>query len=161
GKGNAVDFYPDFNAINTGKPFDANFRDPTSERWINTTQRRTRARFRVRLNMQADLGQGFTTGLRLASGDGPTPVSTNQTIGGTGGNFSKYQAWIDLLNINYQPFRGERGQLLFSVGRFENPFLRTNLSWDENVNFDGAAVQGNVRVGEGVRPFLVGGAFPI
>jgi len=161
GHGNAVDYYPDFNAINqSSKGFDINFRDPTSERWLNTAQRRARARLRVRFDTDVDLGQGFFTELRIASGDGPTPVSTNQTIGGGNGNFSKYQIWLDRANIRYYPLRGEAAQLAFFIGRFENPFFRTDLTWDENINMDGVATQVSVRAGS-LRPFLIGGAFPI
>jgi hypothetical protein len=161
GHGNAVDYYPDFNGINTGKPFDILFRDPSSEHWLNTSQRRSRVRLRARFDVDVDLGAGFYTELRVASGDGPIPVSTNQTIGAGGGNFSKYQIWLDRANIRYYPIRGEAADLAFFVGRFENPFFRTDLTWDENINFDGIAAKGSVRLAQGFRPFLVGGAFPI
>ena len=161
GAGNAVDYYPDFNGINTGKPFDVNFRDPASERWLNTNRRRSRARLRARLDVEANLGQGFSTEARVVTGDGPTPVSTNQTIGGSGGNFSKYQVWLDRANVRYRPFNGEGGRLALLLGRFENPFFKTDLTWDDNLNFDGAAVQGELQLGSGFRPFLTGGAFPI
>src|SRR5215510_4662816 len=161
GHGNAVDYYPDFNAINqSSKGFDVNFRDPTSERWLNTAQRRARARLRARFDVDVDLGQGFFTELRIASGDGPTPVSTNQTIAGGNGSFSKYQIWLDRANLRYYPLRGAASQLAFFIGRFENPFFRTDLTWDENINMDGVATQVRVRAGS-LRPFMVGGAFPI
>lgn len=161
GNGNAVDYYPDFNAINTGSPFDILFRDPSSEHWLNTTQRRARARLRARLDVEANVGQGFFSEIRIVTGDGPTPVSTNQTIGASGGLFSKYQIWVDRVNIRYQPFGGPKGELMFMLGRFENPFFRTDLSWDDNVNFDGLAARGSLPLGEHWRPFLTGGAFPI
>src|SRR5215472_2030218 len=59
GDGNAVDYYPDFNGINTSKPFDVNFRDPSSERWLNTTRRRSRVRLRARFEADTELWQGF------------------------------------------------------------------------------------------------------
>ncbi|HME91048.1 MAG TPA: putative porin, partial [Myxococcaceae bacterium] len=160
GDGNAVDYYPDFNAINSGKPFDVNFRDPSSERWLNTSRRRSRVRIRARLEADANIGQGFSTQLRLGSGDSTTPVSTNQTLGGSGGNFSKYQFWLDRAAIRYQYSRGEGWQFAVLFGRFENPFFKTDLVWDENVNLDGAALHTSVGVGGGVRPFFTAGAFP-
>lgn len=162
GHGNAVDFYPDFNAINqSSKGFDINFRDPTSERWLNTAQRRIRARLRVRFDTEVDLGNGFFTELRVASGDGPTPVSTNQTIGGGNGNFSKYQIWLDRAWIRWQPIQEPGGSLYFEVGRFENPYFTiTDFIWDEDVNFDGLAGGGSFALGD-FRPFIIAGAFPV
>ena len=161
GDGNAVDYYPDFSGINTNKPFDVNFRDPSSERWLNTTQRRSRVRIRARIGVIADVGQGVTTELRLASGDGSTPVSTNQTLGGSAGNFSKYQIWIDRVALRYQVPSSEAWRLGVVLGRFENPFFHTDLVWDDNVNFDGAALQSSVRLGSSFQPFVVAGVFPV
>jgi len=160
GTGNAVDYYPDFNAINSGKPFDVNFRDPSSERWLNTNRRRSRVRLRARFGAEADIGQGFFTELRLGSGDSATPVSLNQTLGGSGGNFSKYQFWLDRAAIRYEHLFGHAG-LEVLLGRFENPFFRTDLIWDENVNFDGAALRSSVPLGGGFRSFFSAGVSPI
>ncbi|HYR54525.1 MAG TPA: putative porin [Myxococcaceae bacterium] len=160
GSGNAVDYYPDFNAINSGKPFDVNFRDPSSERWLNTNRRRSRVRVRARFGAEADIGQGFFTELRLGSGDSATPVSLNQTLGGSGGNFSKYQFWLDRAAIRYEHLFGQAG-LEVVLGRFENPFFRTDLVWDENVNFDGAAFRSSVPLGGGFRSFFSAGISPI
>ncbi|MDP4360754.1 putative porin, partial [Escherichia coli] len=83
--------------INTGSPFDTNFGSlgnlgtaiplyPT----YNVTQDRDRARLRARLGMDVDLYDGFWGGIRIATGDSNSPVSFNQSLGGSGGNFSKY-----------------------------------------------------------------------
>lgn len=160
GRGNAVDYYPDFNAINSGKPFDVNFRDPSSERWLNTNRRRSRVRLRARFGAEANIGQGFFTELRLGSGDSATPVSLNQTLGGSGGFFSKYQFWLDRAAIRYEHVFGQAGlEVLF--GRFENPFFRTDLIWDENVNFDGAALRTSMPLGGAFRSFFSAAVSPI
>jgi len=161
GSGNAIDYYPDFNAINTGKPFDVNFRDPSSERWLNTSQRRSRMRIRARLGVEAEIGTGFSADLRLGSGDSSTPVSTNQTLGASGGNFSKYQVWLDRAAIRYQAGGGNAAALAVFFGRFENPFFRTDLVWDENVNLDGLAFQASMPLGEAFRPFLTAAVSPL
>jgi hypothetical protein len=154
--GNATGWYWDFNAINTGKPLDVNPVDYTADRFLNVDKDRTRPRLRARLGLDADLKQGFSVQLRLASGDGATPVSTNQTLGGAGGNFSKYQVWIDRAALRYEPWQ----EVLFEVGRFENPFMTTELTWDEDVNLDGLAVQARLRP-RGSTPFFTAGAFPV
>ena len=160
GNANSGEF-PDFNAINTGSPFDVNFVDIANERYLNVDQARTRPRLRARLGLTVDLGQGFSTGMRLASGDGSTPVSTNQTLGGSGGNFSKYQIWLDQAFIRYEPIKGDPGRLALSLGRFENPFFTFDFVWDEDLNVDGVAFQGELPLGGGFRPFLSAGAFPV
>lgn len=150
--------FPDFNAINSGKPFDMNGIDLANDRFLNVDQDRDRPRLRARLALDVDAGGGVSAGLRFASGDGAGPVSTNQTLG-TG--FARYQFWLDRAFIRYEPVRGEGGGLAFDVGRFENPFLRTELVWDDDVNLDGLAVRARFPLGGRLRPFLVGGAFPV
>ena len=164
GKGNAnTGEFPDFNAINQGTGFDVNGVDLLNDRYLNVDQNRSRPRLRARLATDVDLGGGFTTGIRIASGDGSTPVSTNQTLGGAPGNFSKYQIWLDRAFIRWEPIRESTGSLMFEVGRFENPFFTAiDFIWDEDVNFDGLAGGGSIAFGNGsFRPFLVAGAFPV
>ncbi|HUM12989.1 MAG TPA: putative porin [Myxococcaceae bacterium] len=162
GKGNANGGeFPDFNAINAGTGFDVNGIDLANDRYLNVDQNRTRPRLRARFGVDVDVGSGFTSGLRIASGDGSTPVSTNQTLGGAPGNFSKYQVWLDRAFIRWQPVQETGGSLAFEVGRFENPFFTLlDFIWDEDVNFDGLAGRGSVQLGD-FRPFFVAGAFPV
>ena len=150
-----------FNAINTGNPFLEDNNNAINQYFpptYNTTQDRNRFRFRARLGADVDLFEGFTAGLRIATGDSSSPVSTNQTFGGNGGDFSKYSLWLDRAFIKYQPVQDFVG----SVGRFDNPFWSpTDLVWYKELGFDGFAVQAKHEVLEGFTPFFVGGAFPI
>jgi hypothetical protein len=157
GKGNngANGDFVDFNAVNNNKPFDVNFVDISGERYLDVDQNRTRPRLRARLATDADLGQGFAAGIHLASGENASPVSTNQTLG-TG--FSKYQFWVDRAFIKWDALAP--GKLTFLFGRFANPFFRTDLVWDEDLNFDGLGLQGSFPVGK-FRPFFAAGAFPV
>ncbi len=65
---------------------------------INVDQDRTRIRIRARIGAEVDLGEGFTAGMRIGTGQDNQPVSMNQTLGGAGGgqggNFSKYAIWL-------------------------------------------------------------------
>ncbi|RXT36479.1 putative porin [Bradyrhizobium betae] len=162
------DFYPpgngplqNFNAINTGSPFledNANAINPYFPPTYNTTQDRNRFRFRARLGADVDLFEGFTAGLRIATGENSSPVSTNQSFGTNGGNFSKYALWLDRAFVKYQPVQDVVG----SVGRFDNPFWSpTDLAWYKDLGFDGVAIQARHEVAEGITPFFVGGAFPV
>jgi hypothetical protein len=162
------DFFPhnndqlhavNFNAINTGSPYDVNSSIfyPT----YNSTQDRQQARLRARLGMEADIFNGFSAGLRIATGENSSPVSTNQTLGAStsGGNFSKYALWLDRGYLKYQTWGDE---LTFSAGRFDNPFWSpTDLVWYRELGFDGLAVQAKHEVYKGLTPFAAAGAFPI
>jgi hypothetical protein len=166
------DFFPhgndqadatNFNAINTGSPYDVS---PISNGGVSAptydaSQDRQQARLRARLGMDADLTNGFSAGMRIASGDNSSPVSTNQTLGSSasGGDFSKYAIWLDRGYVKYD---GRGDEFTFSVGRFDNPFWSpTDLVWYRELGFDGVAVQAKHEVYQGITPFIVAGAFPI
>lgn len=168
---NSVGLINDFNAINTGSAYDiSRFSNPNKAApLINTTQDRERARLRARVGFEADLAEGFVAGVRVATGSDSSPVSTNQTMGGNGGNFSKYAVWLDRAFVKYEPFKGmwansyyEPSSLAVSVGRFDNPFWSpTELVWDADLGFDGIALQARNEIVAGFTPFAVAGAFPI
>jgi hypothetical protein len=146
-----------FNAINTGSPYDRSEGNVYNAPTYNASQNRDRARLRMRLGADIDINDQFTAGIRLASGDSNSPVSTNQSLGTTGGNFSKYALWIDRAYARYEPWN----ELTFSIGRFDNPFWSpTDLVWHKDLGFDGFAVQAKHEVAEGITPFIVAGAFP-
>lgn len=151
-----------YNAINTGPPYDTNLANlfNTSTLWptYNTTQDRNRPRLRARLGMDVDLFEGFWGGVRIATGDSNSPVSANQSLGGSGGNFSKYAIWLDRAFLKYNP----TSDFDVSFGRFDNPFFSpTDLVWYQDLAFDGVAMKAKYEVWPGITPFLVGGAFPI
>jgi hypothetical protein len=158
-KGNDQFDAVNFNAINTGSPFDpfnaAGVQPPT----YNVTQDRNQFLFRGRLGMEADLTNGFTAGLRVATGENNSPVSTNQTFGNSGGNFSKYALWLDR---GYMSWTGLGNDLSIYAGRFDNPFWSsTDLVWYREIGFDGLAVQAKHEVIQGYTPFGVIAAAPI
>jgi hypothetical protein len=160
----------DYNAINTGSPYDlSDITNPDFAPSYNTTQNRNRARLRARLGLDADLFEGFTAGFRIGTGSDNSPVSTNQTLGGSGGNFSKYALWLDRAFVRYEPFKSpwlttvkDAPTITLTGGRFDNPFWApTDLMWDNDLGFDGIAVQARQEVVSGFTPFVVAGAFPI
>jgi len=153
-----------FNAINTGSPFlenNANLTNPYYPPSLNTTQNRNQEQLRVRFGLDADLFNGFSAGLRVATGNSSSPISTNQTLGSSasGGDFSKYALWLDRGFLKYQAWGDD---LVMSVGRFDNPFWSpTDLVWYRELGFDGFAVQAKHEVAQGITPFASAGAFPI
>ncbi|UGV25583.1 hypothetical protein E0H22_07690 [Rhodopseudomonas boonkerdii] len=146
-----------FNAINTGNPYELSENNPYFAPTLNTSQDRDRARIRLRVGADIDVADSVVGGFRLASGDSNSPVSLNQSLGANGGNFSKYAIWIDRAFVRYQP----SSDFSFSVGRFDNPFWSpTDLVWYRDLGFDGFAAQLKHEVAPGVTPFIVAGAFP-
>jgi polyhydroxyalkanoate synthesis regulator phasin len=151
--------FPDFNAINTGSPYDVTGVNFAPQ--LNVDQDRQRFRLRVRLGLAVDLPDGFSMGLRLATGDSSSPVSTNQTVGTNGGNFSKYSIWLDRAFIQYQAGKEPHKRLTLTLGRFDNPFFSTEAIYDNDLGFDGVAMKLEYEVLKGVVPFVTAGAFPI
>ena len=155
--------FPNFNAINTGAPFDTTGTDFSPQR--NVDQDRTQIRLRARIGTEVDLENGFTAGLRLATGSDDQPVSQNQSLGAAnnaqGGDFSKYALWLDQAFIKYELGGLPSEDLAISVGRFDNPFFSTSIIWYDNLEFDGLAVRGRKEVVQGVTPFVAAGAFPV
>lgn len=148
--------FPNFNRINTGAPFDvAGFEFSPQN---NVDEDRRRFRLRARVGIEHDLGDGFSVGLRAATGNDNSPVSTNQTLSG---NFNKYDLWLDQAYLRWQS-ETYPGHLSAVVGRFENPFFRaTDIMWDNDVHFDGFAVRVQPDLSDGFRPFVNAGVFPI
>ncbi len=160
--------FPNFNAINTGSPFDIGLGSSPLplEPERNVDQDRSRFRLRARAGVAADLPDGFSADLRIGTGENDQPVSENQSLGAAnsaqGGNFSKYQVWLDRAYIKYDPMKGRANDTSVTVGRFDNPFFSTNLIWWEDpLAFDGAVVQDHYKWRRNVTGFFTAGAFPI
>lgn len=155
--------FPNFNAINTGKPFDTTGSSYPPE--LNVDQDRQRLRLRARLGVESQLGEGFTAGLRIATGNTNSPTSTNQDLGAAanaqGGGFSKYAIWLDRAFLRYDLGHSPDRNLSLMAGRFDNPFFSTEVIWDDDLGFDGAALQGRYKLGDRFTPFIAGGAFPV
>ncbi len=156
--------FPNFNAINTGPPFDVT--GTTFSPQLDVDQNRQRVRIRVRLGAQMDLEDGFTFGIRIATGESNAPTSTNQTLGvannAQGGNFSKYAIWLDRAFVRYELGGKPSEDFMAEIGRFDNPyFVVGELMWDDDLGWDGFALAARRKVAEGVTPFVVAGVFPV
>jgi hypothetical protein len=153
--------FPNFNAINTGAPYDASKSNPNYAPQYDVDQDRNRTRLRARFGTDILLGDGFNAGIRIATGDSNSPTSPNQTLGGSGGNFSKYQIWLDRAFLSYDAGPGDGQELTFLLGRFDNPFFSTDIQWDDDLGFDGLALRGKVHVNDAVSTFFSAGYFPV
>jgi hypothetical protein len=159
-KDNATGFYYDFNQVNSA----GGIEKAGAAAFLNTTEDQNRLRLRVRFGVDTVLGSGFTAGLRLATGDtGEIVATTNQTLGnyGAGYTVSFDQAYIRWTGESYT------GHQIFTTtaGRFENPWVSSDLLWYNDLTFEG--VLGNYRVNinddNAVRHdlFATIGAFPL
>lgn len=148
--------FPDFNRINNGAPFDiAGFEFSPQ---LNVDENRSRFRMRARAGFRADIGEGFMIGMRAATGNDNSPVSTNQTLGG---NFNKYNLWLDQAYLRWDGALGET-PATFLAARFENPYFKTSeIMWDNDVMFDGVAFKATPEITENVGGFLTVGAFSL
>jgi hypothetical protein len=110
--------------------------------FLNTSEDNNRWRERVRLNLRAAITDHWTFDTRVATGNQTNPVSTNQTLGSGGQRFS---IQLDRAALLYelpaeQGFGWLNSTLNFAAGRIANPWISTDLVWDEDLNFDGAAL---------------------
>jgi hypothetical protein len=158
--------FTNFNAINTGAPYDVSQNNLNFAPSLDVDQNRSRFRIRARVGTAIDLGEGFTSGFRIATGENDSPVTENQTLGvansAQGGNFSKYALWVDRAFIKYEVGGEPDKNLAFTVGRFDNPFFDpSTLIWADSIGFDGGAVQAKFPAYQTVVPYLTFGAFPV
>jgi hypothetical protein len=164
-----------FNAINTGQPFNisqanGNQAPPIGYPTYDTSQNRQQMRIRFRFGADMNLGDNFTGGFRLGTGQNGSPVSENQTLGASqngqagtaGGNFSSYAIWLDRAFLKYELGDDPDRMAAITFGRFDNPFFTpTTIMWANDIAFDGIAAQARYKVFKGMTPFASAGIFPI
>ncbi len=155
--------FPNFNAINTGSPFDVT--GSVFSPQLNVDQNRDRLRIRARGGLATELGDGFSAGIRAGTGENNSPVTENQSLGAAnsaqGGNFSKYSLWLDRAFLKYETGTWPDQHLAVTLGRFDNPFFATSMLWADDLGFDGAVIEGRRALGTTFKPFATLGAFPV
>ncbi|MEK8086065.1 putative porin [Aquabacterium sp. A3] len=121
----------------------------------DTTQSRNRERVRLRLGLTAKVTDEVGVGVRLATGSATDRVSTNQTLGQS---FNKYELFVDRAFVRVDPAEW----VSIQGGRIPNPWFATEMTWNENLNFEGfAATFRRPQVDDGFAPFLTLGYFPL
>jgi hypothetical protein len=149
-------------AINNGSPYNTGPNAATLPPILNSSKDRNLSNFRARFGLTDQIDDDLTATIRLASGSDNQPVSTNQTMGNY---FNKDGVWLDQAFIKYAPDLGFAHASL-TAGRMPNPFVKTDLVWDEDVNLDGIAASIDHTflsddAGNGLNLRLTGGAFPL
>ncbi len=95
---------------------------------------RARVRLRARFNALADLGPQFRTGISLATGDVNDPVSTNANLTGF---YTRKAMALDQAFVEFSPTKFKALDLV--AGKFRYPWFNTELTWDKDLNPEGAA----------------------
>lgn len=147
----------DFAAVNAQGPLDINpVTRPGNPPFLNTRKDRNRFALRARLALDANITPTVAVGLRIATGDNDSPVSTNQVLGG---GFGKKDIWLDRAFVRFAP----APWVSLTAGRMANPFYSAPILWDEDVNFDGAALSLDSAgaLGRALRLGATIGAFPL
>lgn len=126
----------DYTAINNGNPYDVNLNTAAGYPPLaNTRQnRQNQLRARARFGVVADISDSTQAGIRLASGNDSSPVSTTQTLGG---GLGKKSVWLDQAWLAFKPMDG----MTVTGGRFANPFVSTDMLFSSDLNLDGIALQ--------------------
>jgi len=96
---------------------------------------RYRMRLRARLAMDGALGKKFDWGLRIATGTFTDPITTNQTFTDF---FERKPFMLDRAFVHYDS-KGEKVGVEFYGGKFDPPFRRTQMIWDDDINVEGAS----------------------
>jgi hypothetical protein len=95
----------------------------------NHVDQRSRHRFRLRLNADVTLTDGFYAGFALESGQASD--SGNQTFEN---GFDDYNIFISKAFLGWKP----NDWFNITLGKFKNPFYTTDLVWDPDINPQGA-----------------------
>jgi hypothetical protein len=120
----------------------------------NSQTNRERMTLRARVGIKSDLGNGLSAAVRLSTGSSTGPSSASQT---QGNYFNKYATLFDQAYVKYD----HEGKGSVVAGRFANPFYGTDLTWPDDLNFDGLAMSIKPVLGAGQTAFMTVGAFPL
>jgi Putative porin len=96
---------------------------------------RNRLRYRARLALDGTIDKHFDWGLRLASGIFTDPITTNQTLTDA---FERKPFTLDRAFVRYDS-KGDNVGIQLIGGKFDPPFRRTQMVWDDDLNVEGAS----------------------
>ena len=99
----------------------------------NSTESRDRVRLRGRLEVDAKLAPEWNGGARIATCRQNDPLCIDASAG-MAGNRSEIR--LDRAFLSYERATSD---VKINVGRFNNPFLSTDLVWNSQLGFDGVA----------------------
>jgi hypothetical protein len=105
---------------------------------------RQRGRYRFRFGVRTPIAEGLDFNFRLASGEAADVTSTNQSFG----EFQNRKPInIDQVSLTFNPPAATA--LTLGVGKYAYPVIRTQMVWDDDVNWEGIFEQVGWRAGRG------------
>ena len=93
---------------------------------------RNRDRLRLRLRLDAGINDDTRFHMQIASGDPGTPASTNQTFAKF---FQPKPFNLDRAYLAYNPQAASA--VTFGMGKFPTPMTRTQMTFDDDLNYEG------------------------
>ena len=120
----------------------------------NTTTDRDRLTLRARFGLNAKVSEDLSAGIRVSTGTTSGPTSSSQTLGT---QFNKAGIVLDRAFLRWEP----RYNVRVLAGRLPNPFYSSDLTWPDDLSFDGLAVQGDTNLGTGLTAYATAGVFPL
>jgi hypothetical protein len=123
---------------------DIRYRNQFDWNELDNRETRYRQRVRARLALKGKVNEDVEAGMRMVTGN-TDPVSTNQTLGDF---FGSKTFMLDRAYIKYTPQEFLRKHADIYLGMFANPFYSTELLWDSDVSFGGAAIKASINTGE-------------
>jgi hypothetical protein len=116
--------------------FSGDFRARFEGFYLAEQPTRQRGRFRLRFGVRAPLTEGLDFTLRVATGDAADVTSTNQSLTDF---WNRKPLNLDLAALTYNP--PEARALTVGGGKFAYPLTRTQMVWDDDVNWEGGYEQ--------------------
>ncbi|MCV2365143.1 putative porin [Paucibacter sp. DJ1R-11] len=123
----------------------------------NTTVDRQRLTLRARLGILSKLSDQVSTGLRLSTGTTSGPTSSSQTLGT---QLNKASVVLDRAWLRWQRPAGATA-MSADFGRMPNPFYSSDLSWPDDLSFDGVAASVRHSLSTRQQFFATAGVFPL
>jgi hypothetical protein len=140
---------------------DATIQSGDNASTFNPQESYDRQRIRARLSVLADVADNLQAVVGVATGGSSGPTSTNVTLGQgsdkTGSYFNRYSVSLDRAFMNYRTDFG----VSVLAGRFNNPFMKTDLVWADDLNMDGVAASMSSAISPTLSNFSTVGWFPL
>jgi Putative porin len=111
--------------------------------FLEDTATRHRQRFRLRFGMHTGITDDIGLTVRLATGESNDIGSTNQTLTSF---YARKPINIDQATIAWSPKQVK--SLAVGFGKFAYPVARTQLVWDDDINWEGVYEQYSLPLGE-------------
>jgi len=128
---NAANTYLNFNKVNQA----GGIGKAGVNALLNTTEDRARMRGYLRVDLKADVATNLTARIGVSTGAANDPITKNATFGDYE---QKLNFGVHNVSLDWHP-TNDRGTRNFDImaGRFDNPFLHSNLIWDQDLAFEG------------------------